>query len=145
MRADVSVDWLSDSAEPIAAGSGHLGVKSCPSSCLSANPSCPPLLLQLFVWTTVSLPESQAKAVARCLQRTLQRVHSDDHRTFGLPSAVQLRMLKSLSTFYWLNGAEGFWFSSRTTYISVQVNFLVCKLKNLLNSILCAQNNCGLK
>lgn len=42
MRADVSVDCLSNSAELIAAGVGHLDVKSCPSSCLSANPSCPP-------------------------------------------------------------------------------------------------------
>ena len=43
MRADVSVDCLSNSAELIAAGAGHLDVKSCPSSCLSANPSWPPL------------------------------------------------------------------------------------------------------
>lgn len=42
MRAHVSVDCLSNSAELIAAGVGHLDVKSCPSSCLSANPSCPP-------------------------------------------------------------------------------------------------------
>lgn len=42
MRADVSVDCLSNSAKLIAAGEGHLDVKSCPSSCLSANPSCPP-------------------------------------------------------------------------------------------------------
>lgn len=41
MRADVSVDCLSNSAELIAAGVGHLDVKSCPSSCLSANPSWP--------------------------------------------------------------------------------------------------------
>lgn len=38
MRADVSVDCLSNNAELIAAGVGHLDVKSCPSSCLSANP-----------------------------------------------------------------------------------------------------------
>lgn len=42
MRADVSVDCLSNSAGLIAAGVGHLDVKPCPSSCLSANPSCPP-------------------------------------------------------------------------------------------------------
>lgn len=36
MRADVSVDCLANSAELIAAGVGHLDVKSCPSSCLSA-------------------------------------------------------------------------------------------------------------
>ena len=42
MRADVSVDRLSNSAKLIAAGVGHLDVKSRPSSCLSANPSCPP-------------------------------------------------------------------------------------------------------
>lgn len=34
-----SVDCLSNSTEMIAAGVGHLDVKSCPSSCLSANPS----------------------------------------------------------------------------------------------------------
>lgn len=44
MRADVSVDCLSNSAEPIAAGVGHLDLKSCPSSCLSANPSRPPVI-----------------------------------------------------------------------------------------------------
>lgn len=42
MRADVSVDCLSNSAVLIAAGEGHLDVKSCPSSCLSANPLCTP-------------------------------------------------------------------------------------------------------
>lgn len=41
MRADVSADCLSNSEELIAAGMGHLDVKSCPSSCLSANPSYP--------------------------------------------------------------------------------------------------------
>lgn len=44
MRADVSVDGLSNSPELIAAGMGRLDVKSRPSSCLSANPSWPPVI-----------------------------------------------------------------------------------------------------
>lgn len=40
MRATVSVDCLSNSSKLRAACAGHLDVKSCPSSCLSANQSC---------------------------------------------------------------------------------------------------------
>lgn len=41
MRADVSVKCRSNSAELKATGVGHLDVKSCPLSCLSADPSGP--------------------------------------------------------------------------------------------------------